>query len=73
MLLWLWSRLAATALVRPLAWELSYAASIALKKEKKNKKNKKKDIKGKFTGWLRQVQVSFKWSAKSRDEEHLRL
>ena len=35
MLLWLWHRLAAAALVRPLAWELSYAMGVALK-EKKN-------------------------------------
>ena len=31
-LLWLWRRLAATALVRPLAWELPYAMGVALKK-----------------------------------------
>ena len=29
-LLWLWCRLAAAALIRPLAWELPYAASAAL-------------------------------------------
>ena len=33
-LLWLWRRLAAIALIRPLAWELPYAASAALKKQK---------------------------------------
>ena len=38
---WLWRRPAAAALIRPLAWELSYAAG-ALKKEKKKKKKKKK-------------------------------
>ena len=32
-LLWLW--LAATAPIRPLAWELPYAAGMALKEEKK--------------------------------------
>ena len=30
-LLWLWCRPAATALIRPLAWELSYAVGVALK------------------------------------------
>ena len=30
-LLWLWSRLAATALIRLLAWELPYATSVALR------------------------------------------
>ena len=34
----LWCRLAAVALIRPLAWELPYAISIALKKAKKKKK-----------------------------------
>ena len=30
-LLWLWHRLVATAPVQPLAWELPYAAGVALK------------------------------------------
>ena len=34
-LLWLWCRLAASALIWPLGWELPYATSIALKQEKK--------------------------------------
>ena len=34
-LLWLWCRLAATALIQPLAWELPYAADEALKGQKK--------------------------------------
>ena len=33
-LLWLWYRLVATALIRPLAWELPYAVGTALKKKK---------------------------------------
>ena len=37
-LLWLW--LAAAALIRPLAWELSYAALVALKKKKKGKEKR---------------------------------
>ena len=34
-LLWLWCRPAATAPIRPPAWELPYAAPAALKKKKK--------------------------------------
>ena len=37
--LWLWYRPAALALIRPLAWELSYAEGAALKKKKDKKKN----------------------------------
>ena len=37
-LLWVWRRLAATALIRPLAWEPPYAAGAALKRQKKAKK-----------------------------------
>ena len=36
-LLWLWCRLAATALIRPLAWELPYAMGAALKRQKEKK------------------------------------
>ena len=40
-LLWLWRRLAATAPIRPLAWELPYATGVAIKSKKtKNKKTK---------------------------------
>ena len=35
---WLWCRLVAEALIRPLAWELPYAAGTALKASKKKKK-----------------------------------
>ena len=38
-LLWLWCRLVAEALIQALAWELPYAAGVALKS--KNKTNKK--------------------------------
>ena len=34
-LLWLWHRLAAVALIRPLAWELPHATRAALKREEK--------------------------------------
>jgi len=37
--LWLWRRLAATAPIRPLAWEAPYAVGAALK-DKKTKKKK---------------------------------
>ena len=40
MLLWL----AATALFRPLAWELPYAAGAALEKDKKKKKEKDVEV-----------------------------
>ena len=41
-LLWLWCRPAATAPIRPLAWEPPYAAGVALKRPKKKKKKKRK-------------------------------
>ena len=37
-LLWLWHRLAAVTLIRPIAWEPLYAVGAALKKAKKEKK-----------------------------------
>ena len=40
--LWLWCRLAATAPIRPLAWEPPYAMGVALEKTKKEKKKTKK-------------------------------
>ena len=36
-LLWLWCRLAAAALIRPLGWEPPYAAGAALEKAKRQK------------------------------------
>ena len=45
MLLWLWRRLAATALIGPLAWEPPYASGTVLKrKEKKKKKEIKNSV-----------------------------
>ena len=41
-LLWLWCRPTAGAPIRPIAWELPYAAGAALKKNKQT--NKKIDI-----------------------------
>ena len=42
-LLWLWQRPAAAALIQPLAWKLPYAASVALIKKKKKKQKKKRN------------------------------
>ena len=39
--LWLWCRPATIAPIRPLAWELPYAAGVALKSKKKKKKTSK--------------------------------
>ena len=43
-LLWLWRRLAAVALIRHLAWEPPYSVGVALKKKPKKKKRKKKVV-----------------------------
>ena len=45
-LLWLWCRPADTALIRPLAWEPTYASGAALKirKRKKKKEEKRKPV-----------------------------
>ena len=40
-LLWLWYRPSASALIQPLAWELPYATEASLKRQKKKKKKKK--------------------------------
>ena len=40
--LWLWHRLAAEALIQPLAWEPPYAVGTAKKTKKKKKKKKSK-------------------------------
>ena len=37
-LLWLWCRLVAVALIRPLAWEPPYAMGVALEKTKKKQR-----------------------------------
>ena len=42
MLLWLWCGPAATAQIRPLAWEPPYAVGAALKKQKTKKKKKER-------------------------------
>ena len=40
-LLWLWCRLVAVALIRPPAWEPPYAVSMALKSKKQTNKKQK--------------------------------
>ena len=37
-LLWLWGRLTAVALIKPLAWEPPYAVGAAVKRQKEKKK-----------------------------------
>ena len=53
-LLWLWHRLAAVALIRPLAWEPPHALGMALEKTKKKKASswKKKKKKNYFLKFL---------------------
>ena len=46
-LLWLWCRLAAVALIRPLVWEPPYAAGVALKRQNKTKQKNQKEKKEK--------------------------
>ena len=48
-LLWLWHRPAATALIRPLAWEPPYATGAALRSKKQNKNNNNS---WEFPSWL---------------------
>ena len=48
-LLWLWRMLAATALIRPLAWETPYAIGAALKGQKEKKKKRKPQGKETFS------------------------
>ena len=42
--LWLWCRPAATAPIRPLAWEPPYAAATALKKKRKKEKGRQTTV-----------------------------
>ena len=49
MLLWLGRRLAAVALIGPLAWELPYATCVALKSKTKKQTSKKETNKKNFS------------------------
>ena len=67
-LLWLWRRPAATAPIRPLAWEPPYAAGVALKRQNKNKNKQGEDKVGERTGnqgeeWERRA--AFQWGSPS--------
>ena len=42
MLLWLWRRLLAAALIRPLAWKPPYAAGVAQEMAERQKKRRKR-------------------------------
>ena len=42
-LLWLWHRLAATAPIQSLVWDLPYTTSVALKRWKKKEKEKERE------------------------------
>ena len=44
-MLWPWRRPAATALIRPLAWEFPYAADAAVKGQKKKKRERERENK----------------------------
>jgi len=46
MLLWLWHRLAATALIRPLAWEPPYAVGVAQEMAKRQKQQEQNKVRG---------------------------
>ena len=51
-MLWLWCRPAAAAPIRPIAWEHSYAAGMALKRQKtKDKKKKKRKFRKAVKSW----------------------
>ena len=56
--LWLWRRLAVTALIRPLAWEPPYTMGVALKKTKGKQINKQKTKKNFFCIYLYDHTVS---------------
>ena len=52
-LLWLWHKPVATALIQPLAWEITYAVGVALKRQKKKKKvSERKENWREFPGGL---------------------
>ena len=54
-LLWLWCRLSAVAQIRPLAWELPYAAGAVLKskKKKREREREKTDLHAHKACWER--------------------
>ena len=74
-LLWLWHRPAATALIRPLAWEPPYAAPVALEKMKKKffslwslMPNKARN-----GAWLIRLAEAFMWWQESEGKQLYRV
>ena len=72
---WPWCRLAATAPVRPLAWESPYAVSVALKDKEKptkqtnkqtNKKKKPREREKKRKADLDCIEISFHFVRKAQ-------
>ena len=69
-LLWLWCRAAATALIQPLVWELPYAPSGALKRQKTKKKQKKtKQNLRRFPCSTMESMVSLQWQGLGFDPQ----
>ena len=68
-LLWLWHRSAAVALIRPLAWEPTYAVGVALKRQKTKKKKKKGGVEGVEGTWFLLSLFSLKlcWSGNAEN------
>ena len=60
-LLWLWHRPAATALIRPLAWEPPYAPGAALEKAKRQKTKNKKQKYAKPEAWSPEGCADYSW------------
>ena len=73
-LLWLWCKLAATALIRPLAWESPYAMGVALEKTKRPKKKKKEfSLETAIDVRLRQWTLSGYWRDRVGVSSHPRV
>ena len=66
-LLWLWHRLAATALIRPLAWEPPYAADATLKKKRQQQKIPKSAMRKQQ---FQDSRIRFSWLSKVGEDPH---
>ena len=58
-MLWLWQGPAATAPIRPLAWEPPYSTDAALKKQKEKKKKERKKERKKIRAIISKGEVSW--------------
>ena len=67
MLLWLWNRLAVTALIRPLAWEPPYVTGVALKRQTSKQTNKALDCDFRVGA---PAVASRKWANREKEEKH---